>query len=253
MVSFHRLPFTFLLSLLTLTATTTLATPNTCTPATPPPAQPKKFGVLLFPGFELLDVAGPLAALSSLARIHMPEYELITISEKKGLVTTNNTFPFHQTWLATNSIYSHAARNLDLLIVPGGTGTRTLDPVYHQYIKDVYPCLRYLLMVCTGSGAVAKTGLLDGKKATSNKFSWKWAVSQGPNVDWVREARWVVDGNMWSTSGVAAGIDGTFAWIKETHGEAEALRVANMIEYERHTDASWDPFSDVWNNTKRGL
>ena len=63
------------------------------------------------------------------------------------------------------------------------------------------------------------------------------------------QARWVVDGNIWSTSGAAAGIDGIYAWISLLWGEERASRIANISEYERHTDPDWDPFSEVWNVT----
>lgn len=63
------------------------------------------------------------------------------------------------------------------------------------------------------------------------------------------QARWVVDGNIWTTSGVAAGIDGIFAWISQTFGEEAANKVAGILEVERHTDASWDPFADMWRVT----
>ncbi|KAF8455789.1 class I glutamine amidotransferase-like protein [Kalaharituber pfeilii] len=230
------------------------ATSGACPPkASTATSLPTKFGVLLFPGFEILDVAGPLSALNLIVRGPTPKpgSELITISHKPGLVSTNTSVPFYETFVATHSIYSSKAKELDVLLVPGGPGTRTLDPEYVEYIRNVYPCLQYLLVVCTGAGTVAKTGILDGRKATGNKAAWQWIIAQGPNVDWVRQARWVVDGNIWTTSGVAAGIDGTLAWIREVYGEDQAVWTANMMEYERHANASWDPFSDIWNNTKR--
>jgi len=221
-----------------------------CTPTTSTPGRPTKFGFLLFPGIEILDVAGPASALNMLSRRQKPQLELITIAADSGKVSTNSSVPFYETFIATKSIRSKEARNLDVLLVPGGPGTRVIDPAIVDYIRDVYPCLQYLLVVCTGSGLVAKSGILDGKKATSNKLAWKWATAQGPNVNWVRDARWVVDGNIWTSSGVSAGLDSTFAWIKEIYGETESLAIANILEYERHTDASWDPFSDVFNSTK---
>lgn len=67
-----------------------------------------------------------------------------------------------------------------------------------------------------------------------------------PNVHWVPQARWVQDGNIWTSSGVTAGIDGMFAFVAAHWGEDIAKDLANTLEYERHTDPSWDPFAKVY-------
>lgn len=63
------------------------------------------------------------------------------------------------------------------------------------------------------------------------------------------KARWVVDGNVWTSSGVSAGIDATLAFIEEVYGREEASSIADLMEYERHADASWDPFAEKFNVT----
>ena len=60
-----------------------------------------------------------------------------------------------------------------------------------------------------------------------------------------------MDGNVWTMSGGAAGLDGTLAWVEEVFGEREAKGVEMALEYERRLDAGWDPFSLVWNETMR--
>lgn len=78
-------------------------------------------------------------------------------------------------------------------------------------------------------------------------MSWKDTKTIGPNVVWVSHARWVVDGNIWTSSGVAAGIDATLAFIKEVFGEDAAKHCSHVMEYEPHTDASHDPFAELYN------
>lgn len=71
-------------------------------------------------------------------------------------------------------------------------------------------------------------------------------------MDWVPKARWVVDEQpgkipIWSSSGVTAGMDTILAFGRKWYGDAVVQRVANIIEYEDHKDASDDPFSEIWN------
>lgn len=67
-----------------------------------------------------------------------------------------------------------------------------------------------------------------------------------PNVQWVAKARWVVDGNIWTSSGISAGIDVTFAWIADVFGEETAQYVADRSEYERNVDEGNDRYAERW-------
>jgi transcriptional regulator GlxA family with amidase domain len=100
--------------------------------------------------------------------------------------------------------------------------------------------------VCTGAALLARAGLLDGRRATSNKLSFKWVTEQGPAVEWIlRQARWVEDGKFATSSGVSAGIDMTLALIAKLAGAESAERIAIRMEYEWHRDPSWDPFAKI--------
>jgi len=88
--------------------------------------------------------------------------------------------------------------------------------------------------------------VLDGKNATTNKSVWAEIIALGPHVKWHSHARWVEDGNIWTSSGVSAGIDALFAYMEKVYGCETATQVANSMEYERHRDPSWDPFADLY-------
>ncbi|KAL2859928.1 DJ-1/PfpI family protein [Aspergillus lucknowensis] len=220
-------------------------------PSPDPVLAPKTFGVLLFRAFEPLDIYGPLEALSLLAS--ETKLDLHFLAETLDPVTTRPLMPsmnpFNSSFFVeinpTHTLDN--APDLDVLIVPGGLGTRspylnnTLD-----WIAETYPKLQYLITICTGSSLVAQTGILDGRRATTNKAAYVVETAKSPNVDWVPRARWVVDGNIWTSSGVSAGIDATLAFIEEIYGAENATSIANFMEYERHTDPSWDPFADIW-------
>jgi transcriptional regulator GlxA family with amidase domain len=145
--------------------------------------------------------------------------------------------------------HTFATAPLDILLVPGGLGTRgSALPVEEAiaFIRNTYRQLKYLITVCTGSGLAARAGVLDGKQATTNKMAWAEITALGPNVLWNPRARWVTDGNIWTSSGVSAGIDVTLAWIEEVFDKKMAQRIADGIEYNRHEDPSLDPFAELY-------
>ena len=209
----------------------------------------KSIGCLLFPGFQALDVFGPLDALNTLSQTH--PLSVYLLSRTLDPVSTLDPAPSTgsptagQSVVPTHTLASHPP--LDVLLVPGGVGTRSpdLEPEV-DFLRAVYPSLRYLITVCTGSGLVARASILDGRRATTNKRSFARVAALGPRTHWIAQARWVVDGNVWTSAGVSAGIDVTFAWIKHVWGDEVASALAVRVEYERHLDAGWDPFAAVY-------
>ena len=187
---------------------------------------PVNYGVIVYPAFQALDVFGPLDALNVLST-KFP-MNLSIIAKTLDPVPTRppskrNPFKsnFSQSIVPTHT-FSSPPENLDVLLVPGGMGVgkdTEADPSDLQeifkYIDDTYPSLQYLITVCTGAILAARAGVLDGKNATTDKESWEWEIAQGPKVNWKSHARWVVDGNIYTTSGVSAGIDGKFSFIKD--------------------------------------
>jgi transcriptional regulator GlxA family with amidase domain len=97
--------------------------------------------------------------------------------------------------------------------------------------------------VCTGSALLAKAGVLDGRRATTNKNAFDWVASQGPAVHWQRRARWVEDGKFITSSGVSAGTDMALALIARLCGIDQARQVAHWAEYVWNEDSADDPFA----------
>nr|XP_036581202.1 DJ-1/PfpI family protein [Colletotrichum truncatum]KAF6789470.1 DJ-1/PfpI family protein [Colletotrichum truncatum] len=192
--------------------------------------------------------------MSSLRKI-----KLSIIAHKVGPVSTRspprNAAPgFRQDTLDAQILATHSFSNappLDILLVPGGIGNRVLerdnDTAIEAFIASRYDELKYLLSVCTGASQLATSGVLEGRRATSNKRAWNWVITHGHNVSWVPTARWTQDGKIWTSSGVAAGMDMTYAFLKHVFGEEQPGTIMNSMEYTPHTDPDWDPFSIVWN------
>ncbi|EJD03100.1 class I glutamine amidotransferase-like protein [Fomitiporia mediterranea MF3/22] len=121
----------------------------------------------------------------------------------------------------------------DILLVPGGAEARpeTVHADLLKFLKQQIPGARYVLTVCTGSWVLAGTGALDGKRATTNKFlfrSCKAATSD--KIEWVVKARWVVDGKIWTASGIAAGADMANAFLVHLVGKDVAERIRGIVE-----------------------
>ena len=195
----------------------------------------RSIGVVLFPGFELLDVFGPLEMFG----MAPDNFEIHMVAEEAGIVKSRQ---------GPKSVVEHGFDNhprFDLLLVPGGPGTRTEvdnDRLLH-WLRDQSNIAEYTLSVCTGSALLAKAGILDGRRATTNKRAFEWATAQNNNVTWVKEARWVEDKNVFTSSGISAGMDMSLAVIGKLLGEDTAEQIATWAEYEWHRDASWDPFA----------
>lgn len=195
-------------------------------------------GIVLFEGFEILDAFGPVEMFGM-----YPEcFETYLVAERDGEVASAQ---------GPRSVVDHTFvedTHYDVLLVPGGQGTRreVNNPVMLDWLIDRSAKARYVTSVCTGSAVLAKAGILDGVRATSNKKNFQWVADQGPNVKWVREARWVEDGRIFTSSGVSAGMDMSLAVIEKILDREAAEKAALWAEYDWHRDSTRDPFAKVW-------
>lgn len=199
--------------------------------------RPRRFGALFFPGFELLDTFGPLEMFGN-----MPgAIEIVTVAQDAGAVGS-----FQGPAVVAQHGLADCPR-LDLLLIPGGMGTRTEveNPVMLDWLRRRVPETEVTMSVCSGSGLLARAGLLDGRRATTNKMFFNEIAAHGPRVEWIKEARWVEDGKYWTSSGVSAGIDMALAVIARLVGQQVSDNLAISAEYDWHRDANWDPFAKV--------
>lgn len=189
--------------------------------------------VLLFPDFETLDAFGPVAVLG-----RIEEYRMCYISFAGGRIVSRQGAAIETAPLVN-------ADAAEVLLVPGGQGTRRLveDQAFLGELHAISMQSKYCLSVCTGSALLAKTDLLDGRWATSNKKALDWVKSMGPAVRWVDRARWVVDGKFYTSSGVSAGIDMALGFVADRFGKLRAEQISREIEYVWNSDKDDDPFS----------
>lgn len=204
----------------------------------------KTFGVVLFEGFELLDVFGPLEAFGMLAVTG--KCRVVTVAERAGAVASAQGPKAIADFGFQDSGFNDCPQ-IDILLVPGGIGTRReiTNHALLEWLNNRAEKAEIVSSVCTGAAILAKAGLLDGRRATTNKFTFNWVTEQGPKVSWVKEARWVDDGKFSTSSGVSAGIDMALSLIARIAGIETAEQIAIRMEYEWHRDASWDPFARI--------
>ena len=197
----------------------------------------KRLGVILYPGFELLDVFGPVEMFGNMTGV----IEVAMVAQEKGPVVSAQGPAVVADYGFTD------CPHLDMLLVPGGIGTRTEveNPVIIDWLAQRVAVAETAMTVCTGTALFARAGVLDGRRATTNKMMFQWVAEHGPKVTWIKEARWVEDGKFVTSSGVSAGIDMALAVIGRLAGNDLSKTLAIATEYEWHQDAGWDPFAKI--------
>jgi putative intracellular protease/amidase len=199
----------------------------------PPPGR-KVVGVVLYPGFEVLDVFGPVEMWA-----YVPDFQVVMVSESGKPVKSAQG-------ATVEADYSFASvPQLDIIMVPGGNGTLTElnNAKMLEFIRKQDEKTQLTTSVCTGSALLAKAGVLKGRKATSNKNFFSLAVQQDASVDWQGKARWVEDGKYITSSGVSAGTDMALGLVAKLHGKEQASMLARSLEYQWSDDPTNDPFA----------
>ena len=210
--------------------------------------KPLNLGAILYEGFELLDMFGPLEMFTALP----PEMlQVVMVAENKGTVKAGSMSGAPAPSVVADFDFNDAPQ-LDLILLPGGVGTiPELDnETLLNFLRARSADAVITASVCSGSALLAKAGLLDGRRATSNKQFFSLAAAQSDKVDWVEAARWVDAGEFVTSSGVSAGIDMALAIIERLFGEETAVQIANGAEYTWHRDADVDPFIEYLNASR---
>lgn len=168
----------------------------------------KNIGILAYEDFFTLDAIGPLVVLSQLSNVSV-----------KLLYKDKPEIKSGRTYLIVNEKYTDA-RNLDVLIVPGGstaTWALTQDTSFLEWIRNTDQHSQLTASVCTGSWVLGAAGLLKGRRASTN---WFRAGQMMKRYDAVfTNERFTIDGKYWTSAGVSAGIDMSFGMIEQFAGQ----------------------------------
>lgn len=198
-------------------------------------ASRRTVGILIFDDVEVLDFCGPFEVFASASepgdssRDERRLFSVITIAEERRTINCRGGLlvqPHH-------SIDDHPP--LDILVVPGGFGTRReisnqrlLDWIAAQDTKT-----ELTTSVCTGAYLLAAKGLLDGKRATTHWAGVDWLRDHFPAVTVLSDQRVVDEGRIITSAGVSAGIDMALHVVARLHGQATADDTARGMEYDQ--------------------
>jgi transcriptional regulator GlxA family with amidase domain len=194
-------------------------------------------GVLIFENVEVLDFAGPFEVFSRTRTVPGPEsrrsddsapFHVFTVAKTRDAVTAVGG-------LQVVPAFGFAdAPRIDLLVVPGGFGTRALlhDEETLEWIRKTAAEARQVTSVCTGALLLGKLGLLDGRQATTHWAALDLLESVAPAARVDRERR-VIDDGIITSAGVASGIDMAFYVVETLCGREVAEETARYIEYRR--------------------
>jgi transcriptional regulator GlxA family with amidase domain len=187
-------------------------------------------GILIFEDVEVLDFCGPFEVFSVAARIaedEPPAFTVFTVAERAGLVSARGGLLVQPDYIITD----HPP--IDLLVVPGGWGTRreVNNAELIAWIARVAAGSRLTTSVCTGAFLLAKAGLLKGHAATTHWQSLDRLAASYPEIEVRRETRWVDEGAVVTSAGISAGIDMSLHIVERLLGRERAEATARHMEY----------------------
>ncbi len=189
---------------------------------------PTKVAILVFPGVELLDFAGPGEVFAACRDADWkPLFEVFTVGLKKQPVESME-------FLTITPKYDPAdAPTPDIIVLPGGNVIPVMDDsTMLAWIDRQANAKCLLLSVCNGASVLAKLGRLDGLQVTTHHGNMDILQLLAPKVICLRDRRFIDNGNVITTAGISAGIDGALYVVAKLKGIAAAQRTATAMEFD---------------------
>lgn len=182
-----------------------------------------RIAFLAFPGVEELDLTGPWELCSSLVEDGRIEAAFVVAENADTLTCARGLL------LAPHHTFTNCP-DFDVLVVPGGPGRKQEvdNPTLVAFVQAHAAHCTSVLSVCTGAFILQKAGLLTGRRATTHWRALNELRALGVEVV---EERWVRDGDVWTSSGVSAGMDLMLAFLAETLGEDAAADAQFTAEF----------------------
>jgi len=188
--------------------------------------QPRRVVIVAFPDVQPLDVAGPAEVFAVASALCPGAYRIEVVAPGGDPVATHSGYA-----IAPHGDLASARGPIDTLVVAGGAGTREAlaDAELVPFVTRAAKRSRRVTSVCSGAFLLARAGLLDGRRATTH---WAWCDSLRrafPQVEVLDDPIYVVDGNVWTSAGVTAGMDLALALVEDDLGPRVSLDVARQL------------------------
>lgn len=197
----------------------------------PQPSVSRTIWFVVFPGFELLDLGGPLCAFNLAVDFHGAAYDVRIVSTSGGLVCGSSG-------AAIDTAPPPSPNHLDTLMVVGAATLEILDDQTETavLVRTIAPRARRKASVCTGAFLLAAAGLLDGRRATTH---WRYAAElqrRYPSIKVDADRIFIREDDIWTSAGITAGIDLALAMIEEDCGIEISKAIArDLVVYHRRS------------------
>lgn len=184
----------------------------------------RKLAFLCYPQFQSLDLSGPMEVFAQANKHTDIKYEIHILSESGGLNAATSGMQ-----VVTEKFCSLAG--FDSLIMLGGDGVHQVceNNEYIAYLQEQSGKVQRIISVCSGSLALAKAGLLNGRRATSHWGQVERLASYGQNIVVDPDAIYVRDGNVYTSAGVTTGMDLALSLVEDDHGRNIAMKIAKNL------------------------
>lgn len=187
-----------------------------------------RVGIFLFDKVELLDFAGPYEVFSVTSELNnFKMFQVFTISQDGRPIQTINGLRV----MVDYSFDNHPP--IDLLIVPGGVGTRkeAKNTKVLSWIREVHRNDQITMSVCTGAILLGKIGLLDDLEATTHHEVFDLLEAAAPRSIIKPDKRWIDNDRVMTSGGISAGIDLSLHVVQKLYGEEVRKQTAAYMEY----------------------
>lgn len=181
-----------------------------------------KIAFYLQDGVEVLDFAGPMEVFAYAG------YDVFTVSKTKDPIETQGILTFVPDYSIED------APEADIMAFFGGNSSEpTKDRKVIKWVTNRIEDTNYFFSVCTGAFILGEAGLLDGRTATTFHNALDGLEKSYPKAKILRDVRFVDNGNVITTAGISAGIDGALHLVAKLNGLEAAEEVAYYMEYDK--------------------
>jgi transcriptional regulator GlxA family with amidase domain len=186
----------------------------------------QRIAFLLYPGFQVMSLAAISVFEFANLEIGEDHYEIVYVSEKGGPITSSIGM--------TVDTKAFDEPDFDTLAVSGGPGITTPTPGEQRYVQEALTKSRRVASICTGAFVLAEAGVLDGRRATTHWSVARELQARYPKVKMEEDRIFIIDGCVWTSAGMTAGVDLALAMVEKDLGADVARAVAKkLVVYHR--------------------